>query len=96
MIRISSENISGKNDNLLLKRNARLLFLEDILFKRKYGFTHFQIKSFLFEYGILIKEFNCVTFYKVFLVFLKFVSMGYFYDSFRFLRRIYYIKTIKK
>ena len=91
-VRLSSENISGRNDNITLKRKARMLFLEDIIrFKWDY-FTNPQRNVFLFDFGILIKENKEITFKRVFLVFYKFCFMGCFYDAFRFIRRIYWIK----
>ena len=48
-IRLSSENISGKKDNILLKQKARMLFLEHIIKQRLSNFTNEQQKVFLFE-----------------------------------------------
>ncbi|UGS24201.1 glycosyltransferase family 2 protein [Flavobacterium channae] len=91
-VRLSSENISGRNDNISLKRKARMLFLEDIIRYKWDYFTNPQRNVFLFDFGILIKENKEITFKRVFLVFYKFCFMGCFYDAFRFIRRIYWIK----
>ena len=91
-VRLSSENISGKKDNIISKRNARLLFLEDIIQNKWDYFSKEQKKAFLFDFGMVMKEVNAVTFQRVFLVFTKFCLMGDFYNAFRFMRRIYWIK----
>lgn len=91
-VRLSSENISGKKDNIISKRNARLLFLEDIIQNKWDYFSKDQKNAFLFDFGMVMKEVNAVTFQRVFLVFTKFCLMGDFYNAFRFVRRIYWIK----
>ena len=91
-VRLSSENISGKKDNIISKRNARLLFLEDIIQNKWDYFSKDQKNAFLFDFGMVMKEVNAVTFQRVFLVFTKFCLMGDFYNAFRFMRRIYWIK----
>lgn len=91
-VRLSSENISGKKDNIMLKRKARLLFLEDIIQNKWSYFSKEQRSAFLFDFGMLMKENNEVTLKRVVLVFLKFCLMGSFYNAFRFMRRIYWIK----
>ena len=90
-IRLSNENISGRKDNTSLKRQARMLYLEDIILNKWDYFSNTQKKVFLFDYGILIKENMEVTFKRVVLVLHKFCLMGNFYDALRFLRRIYWI-----
>ena len=91
-VRLSSENISGKKDNILPKRNARLLFLEDIITNKLHYFSKEQRNTFLFDFGMLLKELKAVTIRRVFLVLTKFCLMGNFYNAFRFVRRIYWIK----
>ena len=91
-VRLSSENISGKKDNIISKRNARLLFLEDIIQNKWDYFSKDQKNAFLFDFGMVMKEVNAVTFQRVFIVFTKFCLMGDFYNAFRFVRRIYWIK----
>lgn len=91
-VRLSSENISGKKDNMTPKRKARLLFLEDIIQNKWNYFSKDQKKAFLFDFGMVMKEVNAVTFQRVFLVFTKFCLIGDFYNAFRFVRRIYWIK----
>ncbi len=91
-VRLSSENISGKKDNIMPKRNARLLFLEEIIQNKWDYFSKEQKIAFLFDFGRVMKEVKAVTFQKVFLVFTKFCLMGDFYNAFRFVRRIYWIK----
>lgn len=91
-IRLSSENISGKKDNILLKRKARMLFLEHVIKDKLSHFTYEQKKVFLFDFGILLKELDAITSKRIVFVFFKFFLMGSFYDSLRFLRRMYWIK----
>ena len=91
-VRLSSENISGKKDNIIFKRKARLLFLEDIIKNKLSYFNKEQKKAFLFDFGMLLKELESITLKRVILVFSKFCSRGDFYNAFRFLRRIYWIK----
>jgi hypothetical protein len=95
-IRSSTENISSKTDNLDLKNHARLLFFKDMITIKNYRFNKTQKKAFLFEFGILLKEQNQLTSFNVMLVFYKFIAMGSFYDGFRFLRRVYRNKFLKK
>ena len=91
-IRLSSENISGKKDNILLKRKARMLFLEDVIKDKLSHFTYEQKKVFLFDFGILLKELDAITSKRIVFIFFKFFLIGSFYDSLRFLRRMYWIK----
>lgn len=91
-VRMSSENISGKEDNVSFKRKSRMLFLEDIIKNKLHFFTKEQKITFLFDFGVLLKELKMVTFKKVIIVFSEFCFMGDFYNAFRFLRRIYWIK----
>ena len=91
-VRLSSENISGKKDNIISKRKARLLFFEDIIQNKWNYFSKEQKNAFLFDFGMVMKEVKDVTFQRVFLVFTKFCLMGDFYNAFRFMRRIYWIK----
>lgn len=91
-VRLSFESISGKNDNFLQKKNARMFFLEDIIHNKWVWFSSKQKRTFLFDFGILIKEQNSITLKKVCLVFYKFCLIGDFYNALRFLRRIYWIK----
>jgi len=76
----------------MLKRKARLLFLEDIIQNKWSYFSKEQRSAFLFDFGMIMKENNEVTLKRVVLVFLKFCLMGSFYNAFRFMRRIYWIK----
>jgi len=91
-IRLSSENISGKKDNIALKREARVLFLEDIIKNKWSYFSYQQRKAFLFDFGMVIKEQGGVTLKRMILGFSKFCIMGDFYNAFRFIRRIYWIQ----
>lgn len=95
-IRRSIYNISGKTDNIEQKNKARRLFFEDIIINRGYSFSKYQKKVFLLEYGVLIKEQNLITPYKVLLIFSKFLKIGAFYDSLRFMRRMYRAKFFKR
>lgn len=81
-------SISGKKDNLTQKNNARLLFLNDLVFKKQNQFSKLQKKYFLFELGILLKEQNLIKLKNTFFIWLQFVKIGALYDSLRFLRRM--------
>jgi glycosyltransferase involved in cell wall biosynthesis len=91
-IRITDQSISGQNENFKLKRFSKMKFLESLIEKHFSFFSSKQKKAFLFEYGILIKEFDEKSISKVVRVFFSFLKIGYFYDAFRFLRRMYIIK----
>jgi len=91
-VRLSSENISGKKDNIILKRKARLLFLEDIIQNKWYYFSKEQRRAFLFDFGMVMKDLKEVTLRRVLIAFTKFCLLGEFYNAFRFVRRIYWIK----
>ena len=81
-VRLSSENISGKKDNIISKRKARLLFFEDIIQNKWNYFSKEQKNAFLFDFGMVMKEVKDVTFQRVFLVFTKFCLMGDFITRF--------------
>ena len=93
-IRISSQNISGKNDNIFLKRKAGWEFIKDIVNTKFTKFTNAQKNSLLFRYGELQVEFSNIRCEEVFYIWFHFVKNGFIYDSFRYLRRIY--KALKK
>jgi len=93
-IRISSENISGKTDNIQLKKLARWQFCKDIVSQKFSFFNKDQKKKFLFRYGILQVEFDNIVLKQVFFIWIAFLKIGSIYDSFRYLRRI--IKALKK
>lgn len=92
-VRLSSENISGRTNNESFKRLARKLFLQDLIcYKLKY-FTKEQKIIFLFEYSVLIKELNTMTFKNVSLVFFNYVKMGGFFYAYHYLRKMYKAKS---
>lgn len=91
-VRLSSENISGQKDNLELKNKASLLFFENLLQNTKLHFSKTQKVHLLFDFGMLIKESQAITFKRVFLVVKQFCFMGKLIAALRFLRRIYWIK----
>ena len=95
-IRKSKENISGKTDNLESKNRATILFLKSIITKKKYTFNKFQKTEFLFNYGMLIKQENKININNVAMGFSEFLKMGSFYDGFRFLRRMYRARFLRK
>ncbi len=88
-IRRSTESISGKKDNLILKNKARLLFFKDLNYKKLHQFTKLQKKAFLFELGILLEEHNLTKLNNTIFIWWQFIKIGALYDSLRFLRRIY-------
>jgi len=55
-VRVSSESISGKEDNLELKKKQKKFFFKDLIY---YEFGHFnkrQKEGLLLEYDILLKD----------------------------------------
>lgn len=95
-IRKSKENISGKTDNLEHKNRATILFLKSIITNKKYTFNKFQKTEFLFHYGILIKQENQININNVVMGFYEFLKMGALYNGFRFLRRMFRARFLRK
>ena len=88
-VRISGENISGKTDNRQLKLISGWQFCKDIIAQKFKFFSASQKKTFLFRYGILQIEFDNILVKQTFFIWIQFVKIGSFYDSFRYLRRIF-------
>ena len=55
-VRVSSESISGKEDNLKLKNKAKKLFFEDLLYNELEHFSERQKEGLLLEYCRLFKD----------------------------------------
>ncbi|MFV9550614.1 glycosyltransferase [Algibacter sp. PT7-4] len=95
-IRESNESISGKTDNINLKTKSTALFLQNTLINKSYMFSKHQKTHFLFDFGEHIKEVEKINLKNTFIVFYGFLKMGSFYNGFRFLRRMYRAKFLKK
>lgn len=93
-VRISSQNISGRIDNKQLKLMAGWQFYKDVVAQKFPYFNKEQKNIFLFRYGILQVEFSNIMFKQTFLIWIEFIKMGDFYNSFRYLRRIF--KALKR
>lgn len=90
--RLTQINISGKNDNELIKKQASRLFFYDVITKHLNSFTKQQQRDLLFEFGILIKELDEISLQNVLLVTRKFLVNASLYDVLRFWRRMYKAK----
>lgn len=88
-VRISKENISGKTDNRQLKLISGWQFCKDVIAQKFKLFSASQKKTFLFRYGILQIEFDNILVKQTFFIWIQFIKTGSFYDSFRYLRRIF-------
>jgi glycosyltransferase involved in cell wall biosynthesis len=55
-VRVSSESISGKEDNLELKNKAKKLFFKDLIYHELGYFNKRQKEGLLVEYDILLKD----------------------------------------
>jgi len=86
-VRISETSISGKSDNLLLKQNARLLFIEDLVTKKLSFFNKLQKTTFLLEYGVLLKKAEKLSFKKGCYIGYQLLKSGAFIPFVKFLRR---------
>ncbi|MEP1487169.1 MAG: glycosyltransferase family A protein [Algibacter sp.] len=94
-VRLSKDNISGKRDNLSLKKEARYLFFNDLVFCKILHFKKYQKIELLLEYGILMKELRRINFNNVLHVVFQLIKIGAMYSLFKFVRRMY-IATINK
>ena len=55
-VRVSSESISGKEDNLKLKNKAEKLFFKDLIYNELEHFNERQKEGLLLEYCKLLKD----------------------------------------
>jgi hypothetical protein len=55
-VRVSSESISGKEDNLELKNKAEKIFFKDLIYDELGHFNKRQKEGLLLEYDILLKD----------------------------------------
>jgi glycosyltransferase involved in cell wall biosynthesis len=91
-VRISDISISGKEDNLFLKRKARYLFFNNLIFKKIHLFNRYQQKKLLLEYGVLIKEQNKISIYNLVFIAFKLLRIGAFISLLKFIRRMFIAK----
>lgn len=94
-VRISETSISGKSDNIILKEIARLLFIEDLVTKKLSFFNKLQKKTFLLEYGILLKKAGKLSFKKGYYIGFQLLKAGAFISFLKFVRRFYIAKYHK-
>lgn len=91
-VRISDFSISGKDDNLLLKRKARYLFIKCLVFEKLNIFNKNQQKTLLLEYGVLIKEQKKISFYNFLFIIFKLLRIGAFVSFLKFIKRMFIAK----
>lgn len=94
-VRLSNDNISGKLDNLCLKKKARYRFFKYLIFVKLMYFEKHQKIKLLLEFGILMKEQNKINLGNVIYVIFQFIKIGAFYSLLRFVRRLYIAKFNK-
>ena len=87
-VRVTSESITGKKDNEVLKQEAKIQFYEFIVFHKQLQFTKAQKEHLLLEYGVLIQNQEPFPVKKGFIVFISLIKLARFYNAIRFLRRI--------
>lgn len=87
-VRVTSESITGKKDNEMVKQNAKNQFYDFIINSNRLKFTKKQKEDILLAYGLLIQNQKPLSLVKVRAIFLSFLKLGTFYNSIRFLRRV--------
>ena len=93
--RYSDENISGKKDNIQLKKQAKFLFFQQILTEELIHFSPKQILRLLIAYEVLLRNLNLLNFSNIVFLTYQYVKIGKLYCLLRFFKR-QFIKTIKR
>ncbi len=95
VFRFSNYNISGKEDNVTDKEQAKFLFYKKLIKNQLNKFTAFQREKLLLEFGITIIAQNRVNTEQFSLVFFQLIKNGSFYASAKFIRRVILAKLKK-
>ena len=91
-VRISDISISGKDDNLFLKKKARYLFFHNLIFEKIHLFNKIQQKELLLEYGILIRDQNKINIHNIVYITFRLLRLGAFISLIKFIKRMYLAK----
>lgn len=94
--RLSSSNISGREDNLKDKEKSEYLFYKKLIEKHLSNCDINQKKIFLLEFGIIAQKNNQLDFDAFFLITTGLLKNGLFYSCGKFIRRVFRAKFKSK